>query len=87
MALGIVLMVLSPRFPAYLSSASAKTVVCTGEHEENCPGAHEAYYDCDYFGSDQDIADKICHGRATAVRTKTVSGNRCGYALITVTCG
>jgi hypothetical protein len=86
MALGIVLMALSPQFPAYFSSASSKTVVCTGEHEGNCPGAHQAYYDCDYFGSDQDIADKICHRKATAVRLKTVSGNRCGYSLIEVTC-
>jgi predicted RND superfamily exporter protein len=62
-------------------------IVCTGEIEGNCPGAHDIFYTCGYFGSDQQIADGICKGIKTGVlRLKTVAGNMCGYALIQVTC-
>jgi hypothetical protein len=90
MVLGIVLMVLSPNFPDYFGSpptAPIKKIVCTGEHEENCPGTHDIYYYCGFFGSDKDIADGVCKGiKAGYVRLKTVSGNKCGYSLIEVTC-
>jgi hypothetical protein len=90
MVLGVVLMVLSPAFPDYFGSPPVNPVmVCTGEFEDQCPGAHDAYYYCGYFGSDDDIAKGICKSApvAHARRLKTVSGNKCGYSLIQVTCG
>lgn len=96
MVIGIVLMVLSPRFPeTWTSPAPAPIkapdpitkVVCTGEIEGNCPGAHDIFYTCGYFGSDEQIADGVCKGiKSGALRLKTVGGNHCGYALIQVTC-
>jgi hypothetical protein len=87
MVLGIVLMVLSQGFPENLGPPPVKKIVCTGEHEENCPGAHDIYYYCGFFGTDKEIADNICKGiKAGYVRLKTVSGNKCGYSLIEVTC-
>jgi hypothetical protein len=86
MIIGIVLMVLSPRFYTE-PPPTIKKIVCTGENENNCPGAHDIFYTCGYFGSDEEIAEKICTGiKAGHVRLKTVGGNRCGYALIEVTC-
>jgi len=62
-------------------------IACTGEIEGNCPGAHDIFYTCGYFGSDQQIADGVCKGIKTGVlRLKTVGGNKCGYALIQITC-
>jgi hypothetical protein len=92
MVLGIVLMVLSQSFPVSLAPAlpppgPIKKVVCTGQFESNCPGAHDVYYACGYFGSDKEIADNLCKGiKAGVVRLKTIGGNMCGYALIEVTC-
>jgi hypothetical protein len=89
MIIGIVLMVLSPRFHIAPSPppATIKKIVCTGEYENACPGAHDIFYTCGYFGSDEEIAKKICTGiKAGYVRLKTVGGNKCGYALIEVTC-
>lgn len=64
-----------------------KTVVCTGEYESNCPGPHHLFYTCGYFGSDNEIATKVCaKGPQKVLRLKTVSGHKCGYALIEVTC-
>jgi hypothetical protein len=62
--------------------------VCTGEFENNCPGpSHDIFYTCGYFGSDKQIAENICEGiKEGHVRLKTVGGNKCGYALIEVTC-
>jgi hypothetical protein len=65
MLIGVVLMILSPRFPDYWTSPTAKpitTIVCTGEIEKNCPGAHDIFYTCGYFGTDQQIADKSLRG-------------------------
>ena len=89
MIIGIVLMVLKSRFyiepPA--PSPPIKKIVCTGEYENNCPGTHDIFYTCGYFGSDEEIAKKICTGlQAGYVRLKTVGGNHCGYSLIEVTC-
>jgi hypothetical protein len=92
MIIGIVLMVLSPRFhiappPPHPPPAPVKKIVCTGEYENNCPGTHDIFYTCGYFGSDEEIAKKICADvEAGHVRLKTVGGNHCGYALIEVTC-
>jgi hypothetical protein len=90
MVIGIALMLFSPRFPAYFGSAAPapiKKVVCTGEKEENCPGVHDIFYRCGYFGSDQQIAQGICSGlKSGYLRLKTTGGNMCGYALIEVTC-
>jgi hypothetical protein len=90
MLIGIVLMILSPRFPDYWTSPLKLTptkIVCTGEFEANCPGAHDIFYTCGYFGSDQQIADRVCEGiKSGALRLKTVGGNMCGYSLIQVTC-
>jgi hypothetical protein len=62
-------------------------IACTGEYESNCPGSHDLFYECDYFGPDDRIASKVCQGAPSkAVRLKTVSGNRCGYSLIEITC-
>jgi hypothetical protein len=62
-------------------------IACTGEYERNCPGSHDLFYECDYFGPDDKIASQVCRGATSkAVRLKTVSGNRCGYSLIEITC-
>jgi hypothetical protein len=90
MIIGLALMLVSPRFPGYFASPGSepiKKVVCTGEKEENCPGAHDIFYLCGYFGTDQQIAAGICEGlKAGYVRTKTTGGGMCGYALIEVMC-
>ena len=92
MVLGIVLTVLSQSFPVSLAPpppppAPIKKVVCTGQFESTCPGAHDVYYTCGYFGSDKEIADNLRKGiKAGVVRLKTVDGNMYGYALIEVTC-
>jgi hypothetical protein len=90
MVIGLALMLFSPRFPTYFGSPASepiKKIVCTGEKEENCPGAHDIFYLCGYFGADHQIADGICKGlKSGYVRTKTTDGNMCGYALIEVTC-
>ncbi len=90
MVIGLALMLFSPRFPEALSPPSpepVKKVVCTGEKEENCPGQHDIFYTCGYFGSDQEIAEKLCTGiKAGFIRLKTIGGNKCGYSLIEVTC-
>jgi hypothetical protein len=31
--------------------APIQKIVCTGEKEENCPGEHDIFYLCGYFGS------------------------------------
>lgn len=60
---------------------------CTGEFELACAGVHDAFYTCGYFGSDDAIAVQLCKGApAKAVRINTKGGNKCGYALIEVTC-
>jgi len=64
-----------------------KTIVCTGEYERNCPGPHNVFYTCGYFGTDDEIAVRVCaKGPPKTLRIKTVGGNKCGYALIEVTC-
>lgn len=85
MIIGIVLMLLSPRFHA--EASQIKKIVCTGEYENNCPGTHDIFYTCGYFGSDEEIAKNICAGiKAGHIRLKTVGGNHCGYSLIEVSC-
>jgi hypothetical protein len=90
MIIGLALMVFSPKFPEYFTSsppALVKKIVCTGEKEENCPGVHELFFLCGYFGTDQQIAESICESdKPGHVRLKTTDGNRCGYSLIEVTC-
>ena len=96
MIIGIALMLLSPGVrplapaPAPASAPPPppiKKIVCTGQYEGNCPGAHDIFYTCGYYGSDTEIAAKVCQGiKAGALRLKTVGGNKCGYALIEVTC-
>jgi hypothetical protein len=96
MALGLALMILSVRFPDNLLPEAPspskppdpiKKIVCTGQYEGNCPGAHDIFYTCGYFGSDEQIAERVCAGiKSGALRLKTVGGNQCGYALIEVTC-
>lgn len=89
MIIGIVLMILSPRFhlDPPPTPTPVKKVICTGQYEDKCPGAHDVFYTCGYFGSDEDIAIKICAGvKAGHVRLKTVGGNKCGYSLIEVMC-
>lgn len=89
MVIGIALMVLSPRFhiPSPIISPPIKKIVCTGEKEGNCPGAHDIFYTCGYFGSDEEIAKKICaFYKEGHIRLKTVGGNKCGYSLIEITC-
>jgi hypothetical protein len=47
MALGLILMILSVRFPEALSPPPPnpiKKIVCTGETEGSCPGAHDIFY-------------------------------------------
>jgi hypothetical protein len=90
MVIGLALMLFSPTFPYDWGSpppTPIKKIVCTGQIEANCPGAHDIFYLCGYFGSDQQIADGICTGlKSGYVRTKTTDGNKCGYSLIEVTC-
>jgi hypothetical protein len=89
MTIGLALMLFSPRFPAVFSPVPdpIKKIVCTGASEGNCPGPHDIFYTCGNFGTDQEIAERICTKiRSGYVRLKTVSGNMCGYALIEVTC-
>jgi hypothetical protein len=90
MVLGIVMMLLSPRFEGGIfpdPPPPLKKIVCTGQIEDNCPGAHDIFYLCGYFGSDKQIADGICHDlKSGFTRLKTTDGNRCGYSLIEVTC-
>jgi hypothetical protein len=74
--------------PASAPSAKIVKRVCTGEFEANCAGAHDAFYTCGYFGSDDAIAAQLCQGSPSkAVRINTKGGNKCGYSLIEVTCG
>jgi hypothetical protein len=64
-----------------------KVLVCTGQFEYNCPGPHNLFYTCRYMPSDEEIADKVCaRGPPKVLRLKTIGGNKCGYALIEVTC-
>ncbi len=90
MVIGLALMLFSTKFPEYFAFAAhepIKKIVCTGEHEANCPGAHDVFYTCGYFGTDEQIADGICAGiKAGHVRLQTTYGNHCGYSLIEVTC-
>jgi len=90
MIIGIALMLLSPRLPPYLVSATPepiKKVVCIGQNENNCPGKHDIFYACGYFGTDQQIAEGICKSpKPGFVRTNTTSDGHCGYGLIEVTC-
>jgi hypothetical protein len=76
-----------PSAPASQPSAPAsKRVICTGEIEGNCPAAHDIYLPC-ASGSDQQIADNVCRKAGSQnSRRLTVGGNRCGYAIIDVTC-
>ncbi|RWC24232.1 MAG: hypothetical protein E5V25_01230 [Mesorhizobium sp.] len=64
-------------------------VVCTGEHEPNCAGPHDLFVACG-SQSDKEIAGEVCRAlgkvNASALRTHTKGGNRCGYAMIQVTC-
>lgn len=86
MIIGISLMILSARFHIDPSPA-VKKIVCTGEIESNCPGAHDIFYTCGYFPTDDAIAKNVCSEvQAGHVRLKTVGGNMCGYALIEVDC-
>jgi len=89
MIIGIILMVLSPRF--YVEPepepGPIKKIVCTGQYEDNCPGKHDIFYTCGYFWSDEQIAKKVCSdAKAGHTRLKTIGGNNCGYAMIEVTC-
>lgn len=69
------------------TAGTLKKIVCTGEHENSCPGQHDIFYTCGYFGTDKEIADSICEGiKAGHVRLKTIGGHKCGYALIEVSC-
>jgi hypothetical protein len=84
MGIGIVMMLLSLYFPA---PAPVKHVACTGEHEANCPGTHDLFFECSYIPSDEQIARNACQrAKFTFSRRTTASGNRCGYALIDITC-
>src|ERR1700730_17797986 len=88
MLIGLALMLFSPRFPDYFTGPSpdpVKKIVCTGAVEAHCPGGHDIFYTCGYFGSDQQIAEGICKGlKSGHVRLKTVGGDHCGYSLIEV---
>jgi hypothetical protein len=64
-----------------------KVIVCTGQNESSCAGPHNVFYTCGYYGTDEEIAAKVCqNGPPKVLRLHTKSGNRCGYALIEVTC-
>lgn len=65
-----------------------KRIACTGQYEGSCPGRHDIFYTCDYIpGSDAQIAAQMCQGSPSkALRINTVGGNKCGYALIEITC-
>lgn len=73
--------------PTNASKAPRKYRVCTGEREIGCAGEHDVFYECGYFGTDDMIAAKLCEGDVyRAVRLNTKGGDKCGYALIGVTC-
>jgi hypothetical protein len=90
MAIGVVMMLISPRFEGGVfppPPPPVKKLVCAGENEDACPGPHDVFYTCGYFGSDRQIAEGICKDlKSGFTRVKTVSGNNCGYAIIEVTC-
>jgi hypothetical protein len=90
MIIGLAMMFYRPRFPEVVAPPPperVKKIVCTGEKEENCPGPHDIFYTCGYFGTDKEIADKVCKGiKLGVLRLQTVPGNKCGYSLIEVTC-
>jgi hypothetical protein len=79
--------VAAPAAAPALPATKVTKRVCTGEYEANCAGAHDAFFTCGYFGSDDEIAAQICKGPSKAVRVNTKGGNKCGYSLIEVTCG
>ena len=60
-------------------------IACIGQFEGNCPGPHDFFYTCGYFGPDEQIAAGICQP-SQARRIKTVSGDKCGYGLVEITC-
>jgi hypothetical protein len=97
MALGVVLVLVgTTTLPSPTSSttvppspptpAQFKKTVCTGEYEASCAGPHDIFYTCGSFGSDDEIAAKVCQVPSKALRLNTRGGNHCGYALIEVTC-
>jgi hypothetical protein len=59
-------------------------VVCTGEYERNCTGAHALFVACGQ-SVDNAIRARFC-GRYTLKPLSSVGGNRCGYGLIEVSC-
>lgn len=74
--------------PAPKTTTTAKFVLCTGQYEGKCPGDHTHFAGC---GSViEDVAAGICarlsQSLSRAVRTATVGGNQCGYALTEITC-
>jgi hypothetical protein len=66
---------------------SPRRVVCVGEYEPNCAGAHDVFMGCG-SGSDSEIGTNLCLPATlqSAKRLHTKGGNRCGYSLIEVTC-
>ena len=65
-----------------------KKVVCHGEHESNCAGAHDLFFTCGYAPSPEVLARQVCGDRnARTIRIHTKGGNRCGYGLDEITCG
>lgn len=88
MVIGIPLMLLSPRLHVEPPKVElVKKTICTGEHEENCPGAHDMYFYCYTMPAEDQLSQQICRkANAHFLKLKTVSGNRCGYALIEATC-
>jgi hypothetical protein len=69
--------------------AEMKKVVCTGEFESNCAGAHDIFLTCS-APAIPEIARNTCTGLGRTVsgvlRTNMKGGNKCGYDLIEVTC-
>ena len=85
MALGVVLVLVGSTNS--VPSPQFKKLICTGQYETNCPGSHhDIFYTCGTFGSDDDIAAKVCQVPSKSLQLVTTGGNMCGYALIEVTC-
>jgi hypothetical protein len=68
------------------NNSESTIVVCIGEFEQNCPRKADLFYYCPPE-DDKSIAQLACNGHYVSVaRMLTISGNKCGYAILEVHC-
>jgi len=65
---------------------SITKILCMGEFEGGCPGAHDIWVPCG-TATDEELARNVCqNAHAISRRTATIGGNRCGYTLVSIEC-